>query len=255
MKCCRVLIRRSQRWSNIKQFSLSINRNFTTVDEVPKKYNKISVDRSGLLGQGKYDNDEVDPAVLANKESPSPLTKELQFGIKARGPLTIHEYMSQCLHHSTLGYYQHKSSKIGSEGDFITSPEISQLFGEMIGIWCVSVWESLGKPTKLNIIELGPGKGTLMKDLLSVSERFKPFKAALSVHFVELSQTMRIQQYDAVAKKGSLPHGKPIEDYVDVPGANGVPIHWYSFLNQVPTDIGPTIVIGKSSLIIILLLF
>lgn len=209
------------------------------------KWQKISIDRSGLLGNRSIDYDEDPKTALLNKEELSPLAKELQSAIKARGPLSMHEYMSQCLNHSTLGYYQQKNAKIGSAGDFITSPEISQLFGEMIAIWCISVWESLGKPNRLNLVELGPGKGTLMKDILHVSKKFTPFKDSLRVHFVELSQNMRNHQYDAVAKKGSLPLSQAIADCVEVPGSSGVSVQWYSFLKQIPNDIGPMIVIGK----------
>lgn len=220
------------------------------LEEINAKWKKIAIDRSGLLGNRvlDYNEDPKAPTPL-NKEELSPLAKELQSAIKTRGPLTMHDYMSQCLNHSMYGYYQQKSAKIGSAGDFITSPEISQLFGEMIAIWCISVWESLGKPSRLNLVELGPGKGTLMKDILHVSQKFGPFRDALRVHFVELSQAMRNHQYDAVAKKGSLPLSKAIADCVEVPGATGVPVQWYSFLKQIPSDIGPLIIIGTSFLL------
>lgn len=76
--------------------------------------------------------------------------------------------MQECLGNVKYGYYKRKHEIFGSKGDFLTSPEISQLFGEMMGVWCVNTWEQMGSPKKINIVELGPGKGTLMKDLVRV---------------------------------------------------------------------------------------
>jgi hypothetical protein len=106
---------------------------------------------------------ELSESLVAVKEPMSPLARDLRSYIKMRGPITIHDYMAQALNHSAFGYYQYKSEKIGTQGDFITSPEISQLFGECVAVWCVSVWKSLGSPKAIKIVELGPGKGTLAK--------------------------------------------------------------------------------------------
>ena len=80
-----------------------------------------------------------------------------------------------------------KKDVFGASGDFTTSPEISQMFGEMVGIWCVSTWESMGKPEKIRLVELGPGRGTLMHDILRVASRFSGFHQALELHLVEMS--------------------------------------------------------------------
>ena len=103
-----------------------------------------------------------------------------------RGPITLLEFMSQSTNNLEHGYYHSSKDKIGGDGDFITSPEISQLFGEMITIWCVSCWEELGRPSKINLVELGPGKGTLMKDILRTSKRFADFQSSIDVHMVLL---------------------------------------------------------------------
>jgi SAM-dependent MidA family methyltransferase len=85
--------------------------------------------------------------------------------IGAVGPISVADYMSLVLSDPDHGYYTTRTA-IGLEGDFITAPEISQMFGELIGIWCVAAYEALGRPPRLSLIELGPGRGTLMADLL-----------------------------------------------------------------------------------------
>jgi hypothetical protein len=133
----------------------------------------------GEDAKSDYEGNEDGPLAMEGKEEPTDLAKDLFSYIKLKVPITVHDYMAQAANHSLYGYYQHKLEKIGTGGDFITAPEISQLFGEMVGIWCVSVWMALGKPEKMNLVEMGPGKGTLMQDVLKVAKRFPSFKASL----------------------------------------------------------------------------
>jgi Putative S-adenosyl-L-methionine-dependent methyltransferase len=102
--------------------------------------------------------------------------------------------------HPELGYYTRSGAEvIGSSGDFITAPEISQLFGELLCIWCVATWQDLGCPSSFHIVEAGPGKGTLIAGLLRSSRAFPAFRAALSaVHLVETSSSMREKQAAAL---------------------------------------------------------
>lgn len=95
-----------------------------------------------------------------------------------------------------------KGEVIGEEGDFITAPEISQLFGEMVGVWCLSMYQQMGSPQKIYLVELGPGKGTLMKDIMRIAGKFPAFKDAVSVHMVELSSVLRNRQHDALGCSG-----------------------------------------------------
>lgn len=103
-----------------------------------------------------------------------------------------------------MGFY-HNCDVIGKEqSHFITSPEINQAFGELIGIWCVTQWESLGKPKKMQLVELGPGRGTLMKDLLRAARHFPGFYNSLDIHLVELSPGMRSKQKYSLDCKYSI---------------------------------------------------
>ncbi len=87
-----------------------------------------------------------------------------------------------------------KADTIGAAGDFITAPEISQVFGELIGLWCVTVWQGLGQPPLLRLVELGPGRGTLMRDALRAARVVPPFLDAARVHLIEISEALREMQ-------------------------------------------------------------
>ncbi len=239
---------------------------FTSTGVKKIKPTRFSVDRTQLDANLGMNVDETSNAVSIPKEIISPLGKDLKSYIKLKGAITLHDYMAQCLNHLMHGYYQSKGEVIGKEGDFITAPEVSQLFGEMIGIWCLSMWEQLGKPEKINLVELGPGKGTLMKDLLKVTSRFEPFKKATSVHMVELSIPLRRKQYELLGCTGvkdfsdardapifdqngkiraASPTATGIQDSKAYKNIDGTSVHWHSFLYQVPSD-APVLIIGTS---------
>jgi len=227
-----------------------------------RKQKRFSVDRTVLDANLGMDAEDALHSVVP-KELISPLGKDLKSYIKLKGPITLHDYMAQCLNHLMHGYYQSKGEVIGEKGDFITAPEVSQLFGEMIGIWCLSTWEQLGKPQKINLVELGPGKGTLMKDLMGVTSKFGAFKAAASVHMVELSIPLRKAQYERLGCTGVTDFtdardapifdkdGKiraavattGIQDSKGYATADGTMVQWHSFLHQVPTD-APVLIVG-----------
>lgn len=117
--------------------------------------------------------------------------------IDTNGPITIAEYMALCLTHPEFGYYM-KRDPFGSEGDFVTSPEISQIFGELIGLWLAAQWQKMGKP-KVVLAELGPGRGTLMADLLRATRKISGFHEAMSVRLVEISPALKQKQWNALA--------------------------------------------------------
>ena len=103
------------------------------------------------------------------------LPEKLRDRIFRSGPLTIEQYMSEALSDPEYGYYR-VNQPIGKKGDFITSPEISQLFGEMIGLWCAVSWQQMGSPSDINLIELGPGRGIMISDILRTIVLFRSLK-------------------------------------------------------------------------------
>jgi len=107
--------------------------------------------------------------------------------ITENGPLSLEDYMREALLHPKFGYYQ-TGHTFGAKGDFVTSPEISQMFGELIGLWCVDCWIKLKSPSKFHLIELGPGNGTLMYDALRSAALAPDFLNAAEIHLVEASQ-------------------------------------------------------------------
>jgi SAM-dependent MidA family methyltransferase len=128
-----------------------------------------------------------------------PLERQIREMIAAEGPMRLDRYMGLCLGHPEHGYYM-KGDPFGAEGDFITAPEVSQTFGELIGIWCVAAWQAMGAPDRFGLVELGPGRGTLMSDLLRAAGKAVPdFVGAAQVHLVETSPALRACQAKAIA--------------------------------------------------------
>jgi len=117
--------------------------------------------------------------------------------IETSGPITVGRYMQLCLSHPEHGYYT-KADPLGLSGDFTTAPEISQLFGELIGAWLVEAWHRLGAPNPFALVELGPGRGTLMADVLRIAALDEPFMDACAVHLVETSPALRGKQVEAL---------------------------------------------------------
>lgn len=161
----------------------------------------FDIDRSGLA-KGPI---EVSNEPIKGKEAMSELGNDLKAYIEARGPITVHDFMSQCLNHGAFGYYQNPTEKIGGKGDFVTAPEISQLFGELLCVWLVSVWKGMGEPGRISLVEMGPGRGTLIRDVLRTAAKFPKFHSSLVVHLVELSETMREAQRSVLDCRGKTP--------------------------------------------------
>lgn len=125
------------------------------------------------------------------------LKEQLIKRIQAAGPISLAAYMSECLMHPEHGYYQNEKV-FGAEGDFTTAPEVSQMFGEMIGLWLADRWIKMGRPDAINLVELGPGRGTLMADILRATSPVEDFQDAINVHFVEASKQLRALQAEKV---------------------------------------------------------
>lgn len=121
--------------------------------------------------------------------------------IRANGPMSVATYMGLCLTHPSKGYYK-VADPLGAQGDFVTAPEISQMFGELMGFWVVNLWQQMGSPKEFSLLELGPGRGTLMADMLRVACRAEGFRDALDLRLFETNpaliaeQNARLEPYD-----------------------------------------------------------
>ncbi|MDH3232526.1 MAG: class I SAM-dependent methyltransferase [Alphaproteobacteria bacterium] len=160
------------------------------------------------------------------------LEAHLRALIAAEGPISVARFMAEALGHREYGYYRTRDP-LGAAGDFITAPEISQIFGELIGAWCATVWQQSGRPDPVNLVELGPGRGTLVADVLRTIGKIAPaFDAAVAVHLVETSPALRAAQASAL---GARPHWhEAIEDVPQAPTIlianeffDALPIHQY----------------------------
>ncbi len=123
----------------------------------------------------------------------TPLGAMIAARIAATGPITLADYMAECLMHPDHGYYATRDP-LGAAGDFTTAPEVSQMFGELVGLALAQAWLDQGSPARVTLAELGPGRGTCMADILRATRRVPGFHAALTVHLVETSPTLRAEQ-------------------------------------------------------------
>ena len=148
--------------------------------------------------------------------------------------------MAEALTHPTHGYYMSRDV-FGTQGDFVTSPEVSQMFGEMLGVWAAALWDSMGRPPRLLLVELGPGRGTLLADALRATRRLPGFAAALDIHLVEVSPAMRQLQ---AARLGCNEPGAGAmgAGTLAPPGAGATRVTWHSALATVPE--GPLVLLA-----------
>lgn len=127
----------------------------------------------------------------------TPLADILRARIAQDGPMTVADYMAECLLHPTHGYYT-TQTPFGAKGDFTTAPEISQMFGELVGLCLAQAWLDQGAPAVFTLAELGPGRGTLMADILRATRGVPGFHAAMRVHLLEASPALRAEQARAL---------------------------------------------------------
>jgi len=120
--------------------------------------------------------------------------------LKEKKSIPLDQFINIALYNKKFGYYM-KNNPFGKEGDFITAPMISNLFGEMLAIWCVAFWECIGKPNKILLVELGPGDGSLCKSLLKTFRQFKNFYNSLEVNLLEISDKLKIIQQSKINNK------------------------------------------------------
>lgn len=155
--------------------------------------------------------------------------------IAAQGPISVAQYMAETLGNPEHGYYT-TGAPFGTKGDFVTAPEISQMFGELIGAWCADVWLQMGQPRPFSLVELGPGRGTLMSDALRATRGAEGFVDAVDLHLVEISPVLRRQQADALAAHrptwhdalDSVPDGPVIVVANEL--FDALPVHQFQFV-------------------------
>ena len=151
----------------------------------------------------------------------TPLGALIRTRIEEQGPISVSEFMDLALAHPEYGYYR-KQDPLGRAGDFITAPEISQMFGELIGLWAAVVWHSMGAPDPVLLVELGPGRGTLMADMLRSAVLDPAFHDAVQVHLVETSPALRERQAETL---------------------KNVEVVWHDYAAAVPP--GPAIIVAN----------
>jgi NADH dehydrogenase [ubiquinone] 1 alpha subcomplex assembly factor 7 len=163
----------------------------------------------------RTETDSATPSRNVVTES-SPLQSEIKKLIKSSGPMPVWRYMELCLMHPKHGYYLSRDP-LGQEGDFTTAPEVSQMFGELLGLWAASVWKAIGSPSLLRLIELGPGRGTMMADALRALRVLPPLYQALRVHLVEINPLLREKQKAALSGSRDISWHNTIDDVPDGP--------------------------------------
>jgi SAM-dependent MidA family methyltransferase len=156
----------------------------------------------------------------------SPLEAEIRRIIEVAGPMPVAQYMSLCLTHPAHGYYMSRNP-FGGAGDFTTAPEVSQMFGELIGLWAAAVFRLMKSPPRLTLVELGPGRGTLMRDALRALKVVPDFRQSVDVHLVEISPRLEETQRETLADSEA-------------------PIAWHRTLDDVPT--GPSLILANEFL-------
>ncbi|XP_046388342.1 protein arginine methyltransferase NDUFAF7 homolog, mitochondrial [Ischnura elegans] len=182
-----------------------------------------------LSDHGPHRNSD---SVKKAKEHKEDLSRQLAARIRMMGPIPVAEYMREALTHPTLGYYTTRSEVFGKTGDFVTSPEISQLFGEMVGVWCLNEWRKVGSPKPVQIVELGPGTGSLAEDILKVWCHLEGNDVTLRL--VEISQSLIKRQAQRLCGENVALEKIPPEGLKTSRG--DVPVQWYSAVDDVPVD-------------------
>ena len=149
------------------------------------------------------------------------LADALRRRIARTGPVSVADFMAEALGHPDHGYYMTRDP-LGAAGDFITAPEVSQMFGELIGLWCADIWRTALAPRPARLVELGPGRGTLMADALRAARMMPGFADALTVHLVETSPALQAMQRNALS---------------------GYAVQWHRSLAEVPD--GPLLLVAN----------
>lgn len=162
--------------------------------------------------------------MTSSEPQTTPLGARIRALIEAGGPMSVFDFMGLCLADPEHGYYM-QAEPFGADGDFITAPEVSQFFGELVGAWVVQAHAALGSPRPFHLVELGPGRGTLMADMQRVAALRPAFREAAAVHLVETSHRLRAIQRTTLGEAAAR-------------------AHWHDRIADLPTD-APLLVVAN----------
>lgn len=183
-------------------------------------------------------------STIGQSDDPKTLVaRAIRSKIKATGPVTVADFMRETLISPVGGYYMSRDV-FGEKGDFITSPELGQIFGEMVAVWFLNEWSKIGAPKPFQIVELGPGRGSLSQDLLRVFEHFKCLKGA-SLHLVEASMVLSdIQAKRLCIQSGVVPDKDSVVHREGI-AHQGIPVKWHRTFETIPNDVFSLIVANE----------
>jgi SAM-dependent MidA family methyltransferase len=175
----------------------------------------------------------------------------------AGGSITFNEFMSQALYHPQNGYYTAVRDRLGAGGDFITSPEITSLFGELLTLQIIELWQNMGAPQHFQLIEMGPGSGRLASDILKTAQKFSKFYAAISYDLVEISHDFRVRQEGQLEEAGVIEKACWHADLATAAGdgvvgiifgnefLDALPVHWLEQTEEGLAEIGVGLGVGE----------
>lgn len=214
----------------IRQF---ISRQCVPIQDLLKTRSKLVVSQNRFLSDNG-DNAPKEDKEKSGRKNHEDLSRQLAARIRMMGPIPVAEYMKEALTHPTLGYYTTRSEVFGKTGDFVTSPEISQLFGEMVGVWCVNEWRKVGSPKPVQIVELGPGTGSLAEDVTKVWCLLEGSSDGLTLQLVEISQSLIKKQAQRLCGKIDIGSEMPPKGLKTLRGE--IAVNWHSVVDDVPTE-------------------
>lgn len=185
---------------------------------------------SGTNPRGEVSHDNHPATEPSAESAANPVVDRLKSRIASKGHVSVAEFMQSALGDQDGGYYTTRDP-FGAAGDFTTAPEISQVFGELIGLWCADTWRAMGSPRAFALIEFGPGRGTLMSDALRALGQVPECRAAASIHMVETSPVLREIQQQAL-------QGENITWHSDLPDLGRTPVIILAneFLDALPVE-------------------
>jgi SAM-dependent MidA family methyltransferase len=169
-------------------------------------------------------------------EERTPLDTEIRARIAREGPMPVADFMALCLYDLKHGYYTSRLP-FGARGDFVTAPEISQMFGEMVAMWAIEAWLAMDRSDPVALIECGPGRGTMMRDILRATRMQEAFRKALRVHLVETSPGLQALQRETLRDVNNL------AAFERRAGIREAPLHWHADIGEVPA--APSIIVAN----------